>query len=90
MRLLMARIAEQSGKNELAQHLLAELDVLAATLSLARLNAQHRRAGGVNSNQVRQQTVHLRLQTSSFRFAASGLTADDRHGRVTDNIRSMI
>lgn len=35
LRLLMARVAEQTGKNELAQHLLADLDAQAATLSLA-------------------------------------------------------
>ena len=34
LRLLMARVAEQVGKNDLAQHLLAELDSHAATLTL--------------------------------------------------------
>ncbi|MEI2264059.1 type VI secretion system protein TssA [Erwinia sp. CGal63] len=34
LRLLMARVAEQTGKNELALHLLAELDVHAAALTL--------------------------------------------------------
>lgn len=34
LRLLMARIAEQTGKNELALHLLGELDGLSATLTL--------------------------------------------------------
>ncbi|MBT1908841.1 type VI secretion system protein TssA [Enterobacter kobei] len=35
LRLLMARIAEQTGKNELALHLLAELDIHSTTLMLA-------------------------------------------------------
>lgn len=35
LRLLMARVAEQVGKNDLAQHLLAELDSHAAALPLA-------------------------------------------------------
>ena len=35
LRLLMARIAEQTGKNELALHLLAELDIHSTTLTLA-------------------------------------------------------
>ncbi|WP_312777358.1 type VI secretion system protein TssA [Pseudescherichia sp.] len=34
LHLLMARVAEQTGKNELALHLLAELDALSATLTL--------------------------------------------------------
>lgn len=34
LRLLMARIAEQTGKNELALHLLAELDIQSTTLTL--------------------------------------------------------
>lgn len=34
LRLLMARIAEQTGKNELALHLLAELDIHSTTLTL--------------------------------------------------------
>lgn len=36
LRLLMARIAEQYGKNELAAHLLAELDRAATSLTLSR------------------------------------------------------
>ena len=35
LRLLMARVAEQYGKNEMALHLLAELDLNPAQLTLA-------------------------------------------------------
>ncbi len=76
LRLLMARVAEQTGKNELAQHLLAELGAQAATLSLAQWEpellfevwARHLRL--LRSKAGRSETDRNRLQPLMERLLA--------------------
>ncbi|HIC8747832.1 TPA: type VI secretion system protein TssA [Klebsiella aerogenes] len=88
LRLLMARIAEQSGKNELAQHLLAELDVLAATLSLAQwepellfeVRARHLRL--LRGKAGRSETERARLQSQMDRLLADLIAIDPARAAV--------
>ncbi len=82
LRLLMARIAEQTGKNELALHLLAELDIHSTTLTLTHwepellFEVKARRLKLLRTKAARSETDKARLQTEMDHLLA-GLIAID-------------
>ncbi|MDR3104221.1 MAG: type VI secretion system protein TssA [Yokenella regensburgei] len=82
LRLLMARVAEQTGKNELALHLLAELDSHAAALTMAQwepalsFEVKARRLKLLRMMAGRSGADKGRLQSDMDRLLA-GLTAID-------------
>jgi type VI secretion system protein VasJ len=82
LRLLMARIAEQTGKNELALHLLAELDIHSTTLTLTHwepellFEVKARRLKLLRTKAARSETDKARLQPEMDHLLA-GLIAID-------------
>ena len=88
LRLLMARIAEQTGKNELAQHLLAELGADAAGIPLAQwetgllfeVKARHLRLLRMKAG--RSETDKNRLQSAMDRLLAELIAIDPARAAV--------
>lgn len=82
LRLLMARVAEQKGKNELALHLLGELDSLAQTITLTQwtpsllFEVKSRRLRLLRMKASRSETDKSRLQPEMDQLLA-GLIAID-------------
>ncbi len=78
----MARIAEQTGKNELALHLLAELDIHSTTLTLTHwepellFEVKARRLKLLRTKAARSETDKARLQPEMDHLLA-GLIAID-------------
>ena len=82
LRLLMARIAEQKGKNELALHLLGELDSTAQSITLTQwtpallFEVKSRRLRLLRMKASRSETDKSRLQPE-MDLLLSGLIALD-------------
>lgn len=82
LRLLMARVAEQKGKNELALHLLGELDNAAQTITLTQwtpallFEVKSRRLRLLRMKATRSETDKSRLQPE-MELLLSGLIALD-------------
>ena len=82
LRLLMARVAEQKGKNELALHLLGELDGAAQSITLTQwapallFEVKSRRLRLLRMKATRSETDKLRLQPE-MDLLLSGLIALD-------------
>jgi type VI secretion system protein VasJ len=82
LRLLMARVAEQKGKNELALHLLGELDSLAQAITLTQwtpsllFEVKSRRLRLLRMKASRSETDKSRLQSEMDQLLA-GLIAID-------------
>ncbi|NEG80945.1 type VI secretion system protein TssA [Pantoea agglomerans] len=82
LRLLMARVAEQKGKNELALHLLGELDVAAQSITLAQwtpellFEVKSRRLRLLRMKATRSETDKSRFQPE-MDLLLSGLIALD-------------
>ncbi|POD91639.1 type VI secretion system domain-containing protein, partial [Pectobacterium odoriferum] len=82
LRLLMARVAEQKGKNELALHLLGELDSAAQTITLTQwtpallFEVKSRRLRLLRMKATRSETDKSRLQPE-MDLLLSGLIALD-------------
>ncbi|HII4350703.1 TPA: type VI secretion system protein TssA [Enterobacter cloacae] len=82
MRLLMARVAEQKGKNELALHLLGELDAAAQSITLTQwtpallFEVKSRRLRLLRMKATRSETDKSRLQPE-MDLLLSGLIALD-------------
>lgn len=82
LRLLMARVAEQKGKNELALHLLGELDSAAQTITLTQwtpallFEVKSRRLRLLRMKATRSETDKSRLQPE-MDLLLSGLIAID-------------
>ncbi|MDU7099646.1 MAG: type VI secretion system domain-containing protein, partial [Enterobacter sp.] len=85
LRLLMARIAEQKGKNELALHLLGELDSAARSITLTQwtptllFEVKSRRLRLLRMKATRSETDKSRLQPEMDQLLA-GLIALDPAG----------
>ncbi|WPA29250.1 type VI secretion system protein TssA [Klebsiella quasipneumoniae] len=85
LRLLMARVAEQKGKNELALHLLGELDGAAQSITLTQwtpellFEVKSRRLRLLRMKAARSETDKSRLQPEMERLLA-GLIALDPAG----------
>ncbi|MBD8252006.1 type VI secretion system protein TssA [Pantoea agglomerans] len=85
LRLLMARVAEQKGKNELALHLLGELDGAAQSITLAQwtpellFEVKSRRLRLLRMKATRSETDKSRFQPEMERLLA-GLIALDPAG----------
>lgn len=85
LRLLMARVAEQKGKNELALHLLGELDSAAQSITLTQwtpellFEVKSRRLRLLRMKATRCETDKLRFQPEMERLLA-GLIALDPAG----------
>lgn len=85
LRLLMARVAEQKGKNELALHLLGELDAAAQSIILAQwtpvllFEVKSRRLRLLRMKATRSETDKSRLQPEMDQLLA-GLIALDPAG----------
>lgn len=88
IRLLMSRIAEQTGKNELAHHLLAELGAQAAVLPLTEwepeltfeVNARHLRLLRMKAG--RNESDKARLQPEMDRLLAELIALDPARAAV--------
>ncbi|WP_449557011.1 type VI secretion system protein TssA [Huaxiibacter chinensis] len=85
LRLLMARVAEQKGKNELALHLLGELDTAAQSITLMQwtpallFEVKSRRLRLLRMKAIRSETDKSRLQSEMDQLLA-GLIALDPAG----------
>ena len=88
LRLLMARVAEQKGRNELALHLLGELDGAAQSITLTQwmptllFEVKSRRLRLLRMKAMRSETDKSRLQPEMERLLASLITLDPASSAV--------
>lgn len=88
MRLLMARVAEQKGKNELAQHLLSELDGIAQSMTLTQwapallFEVKSRRLRLLRIKATRSETHKSRLQPEMDSLLAGLIALDPASSAV--------
>ncbi len=84
----MARVAEQTGKNELALHLLAELDALSATLTLTQwepgllFEVKARRLKLLRMKAGRSEAEKIRLQPEMETLLAGLIALDPARAAV--------
>jgi len=88
LRLLMARIAEQKGKNELALHLLGELDSAAQSITLTQwtpallFEVKSRRLRLLRMKATRSETDKLRMQPEMDQLLADLISLDPASSAV--------
>lgn len=88
LRLLMARVAEQKGKNELALHLLGELDFSAQSITLAHwtpallYEVKSRRLRLLRMKAARSETDKSRLQPEMDQLLSGLITLDPASSAV--------
>ncbi|EOT6107118.1 type VI secretion system domain-containing protein, partial [Escherichia coli] len=91
LRLLMARVAEQTGKNDLALHLLAELDERATRLTLSQwepelvFEVKARRLKLLRMKSAKTESDRVRLQPDMEHLLAGLIAIDAARAAVLCN-----